>query len=107
VIERLSGLEDELTTLEATLADPTVFADQNRLRTASRRHKELLPVVETYRAYRARQADLDAAREMFADASGRAQEMRARSPRPRKIWPASTRSSRRCSCRVTRTTARG
>jgi peptide chain release factor 1 len=70
VIERLAGLEEELTTLEVTLADPALFADHARLRTVSRRHKELLPVVETYRAYRARQADLAAAREMFAEAAG-------------------------------------
>jgi peptide chain release factor 1 len=70
VIERLAGLEEELASLETALADPSLFTDQARLRTVSRRHKELLPVIETYRAYRARQADLAAAREMLVDAAG-------------------------------------
>jgi peptide chain release factor 1 len=68
--ERLQGLEGEYDAVEAQLADPAVLADPARLRDASRRLKQLTPLVDTYRRYQARQADLDAAHELLADATG-------------------------------------
>ena len=70
MIERLSGVEEEFLTVESQLTDPDVLADPTRLRDASRRYKELTPVVEAYRAYVGRQADLTAATELLADAEG-------------------------------------
>ena len=70
VIERLSGLEDEFRTVETRLTDPEVLADQVRLRAASRRYKELSPVVEAYRSYIARRDDLEAATELLEEAVG-------------------------------------
>ncbi len=49
------------------LSDPAVISDQRRLRDASRRHKELEPVVAAFRQYRAVAADLATAREMLGD----------------------------------------
>src|SRR5262245_7980648 len=70
MLERLAGLEEELHTVEAQLADPAVISDPSQLKAVSRRHKELSPLVEAYRRYQARLGDLDAARELFADATG-------------------------------------
>ncbi len=67
MLERLEGLEHEFASIEVRLADPAVLSDQNRLREVSRRHKELTPIVECVRRYRARVGDLAAAKEMFAD----------------------------------------
>jgi peptide chain release factor 1 len=69
VIDRLAGLEAEFAGLEGQLSDPAVLGDQTRLRTVSRRYKELTPVVACYRQYRSRSADAAAARELMADAA--------------------------------------
>jgi peptide chain release factor 1 len=75
VIERLAGLEDEYLAVEARLSDPEVLSDQRRLRTESKRYKDLTPLITAFRAYRARLDDLAAAREMFAETSGEEREM--------------------------------
>jgi len=67
VLDRLAGLESEYETTLIQLSDPAVIADQRKLRDVSRRHKELAPVVETFREYRAIASDLVTAREMLAD----------------------------------------
>ena len=70
MLERLAALEDEFAAVEAELADPAVLADPDRLRRAAKRHKDLGAIVSRYREYRARQEDLEAAREMLGDATG-------------------------------------
>jgi len=70
VIDRLAGLEAEFATLETLLADPAVVGDQTRLRTVSRRYKELTPLVACYREYRARTEDAAAAQELMVEATG-------------------------------------
>jgi len=70
VLERLAGLEEEFRAVEERLGDPDVLGDPARLRDISRRYKELGPIVAAYTAYKARLDDLDAAREMFAEATG-------------------------------------
>ena len=45
MIERLDKLEHEFADVEARLADPDVFADQDRYRELARRHKELNTLV--------------------------------------------------------------
>ena len=65
---RLDALGDELRELEARLADPATTADPDRLRDATRRYRELEPVVAAYAALRSRTADLEVARELLADA---------------------------------------
>ena len=74
-LERLQDLEGEYDAVEAQLADPAVLADPNQLRDASRRHKQLTPLVTAYRRYVARQADLDAAHELLPEATGEEREL--------------------------------
>jgi peptide chain release factor 1 len=74
-LERLQDLEGEYDAVEAQLADPAVLADPNQLRDASRRHKQLTPLVTAYRRYIARQADRDAAHELLAEATGDEREL--------------------------------
>jgi len=74
-LERLQDLEGEYEAVEAQLADPAVLADPNQLRDASRRHKQLTPLVTAYRRYIARQADRDAAHELLAEATGDEREL--------------------------------
>ena len=66
---RLAALEQELHQVEAGLSDPSTSADPTRLRELSRRHKELGPVVATWRQLRQARADLDTARQMLDEAS--------------------------------------
>jgi peptide chain release factor 1 len=64
VLERLADLEKEYDDVIAQLGDPAVLSDQNRLRDASRRHKQLEPVVNAYRQYRSAHDDLEVAKEL-------------------------------------------
>ena len=75
MLERLQDLEGEYDAVEAQLADPAVLSDHTQLRRVSKRHKELTPVVEAYRRYLALQSDLEAARELQAEASGGEREL--------------------------------
>jgi peptide chain release factor 1 len=75
VLERLQDLEGEYDAVEAQLADPAVLSDPARLRQVSKRHKELTPVVDAYRRYVVLQSDLEAARELQAEASGEEREL--------------------------------
>jgi peptide chain release factor 1 len=75
VLERLQDLEREYDAVEAQLADPAVLSDPTQLRRVSKRHKELTPVVDAYRRYLAFQSDLEAARELQAEASGDEREL--------------------------------
>ena len=69
MFDRLQTLEDEFVSLEASLSDPDIVSDQGRLRDVSRRYKDMTPVVDCIRRYRARTADAEAARELLGMAS--------------------------------------
>jgi peptide chain release factor 1 len=75
VLERLDELEREHSEVEARLADPQVFADQNRYQELAKRHHELEAIVSRARELRQAQADLSTAREMLSGASGDDREM--------------------------------
>ena len=70
MLDRLAGLEDECANVELMLGDPAVLADQTRLRDLSRRYKELGPIVERTRRYRARLDDLATAKELLTESAG-------------------------------------
>jgi peptide chain release factor 1 len=65
--ERLDEIEREHASVEASLADPEVIADQVRYTAAARRYHELEPVVALVRRRRAVEGDLSAARELLAE----------------------------------------
>src|SRR5262245_41386616 len=75
MLERLDDFERELADVEARLADPDVIADQERLVTTARRHKELDAIVTTGRSLAARQEDLATARELLTEAAGEDREV--------------------------------
>lgn len=68
--ERLDALAREHHEVEAMLADPEVLADQRRYVEMSRRHRELQPIVDAYAEWTATAGDVEAARELAADAEG-------------------------------------
>jgi peptide chain release factor 1 len=65
VFEQLADLEAELDRLEATLPDVYASGDRAAARDAGRRHAELRPVVDAYRAWRKANADVSDARELL------------------------------------------
>ena len=69
MFDRLQTVEDEFVSLEASLSDPEIGNDQPRLREVTRRYKDLTPVVDCVRRYRARTADAEAARELLTMAT--------------------------------------
>jgi peptide chain release factor 1 len=75
VLERLADLEREYEAVLKLLADPAVISDQRALRDVSRRHKELEPIVQRYREYRAALDQLSEAKQMFGDSSGEDREI--------------------------------
>ncbi len=68
--QRLSAVADEFRELEARLADPETATDPSRLRTVTRRYRELEPVVAVFRSIEARAADRATARELLEVAIG-------------------------------------
>ena len=60
-------LEMRLAELDASLADPAVAADAGRWRQRAREQSEVAAIVDRWRRYRAREADLAAARGLTAD----------------------------------------
>ena len=65
--EQFDRLALRLAELDATLADPAVSADMKRWRVLSREQAEVGGIVERYRRYQQREADLAAARGMQDD----------------------------------------
>ena len=53
--------------LDATLADPAVASDMKRYRSLSREHAQVQSVVDMFRHYERREADLASARELLGD----------------------------------------
>jgi peptide chain release factor 1 len=75
VLDRLASLEKEFIEVDAMLADPSVFSDQQKYVALSRRRKELEPIVDRYLKLLAAREDLGVAKEMFQDSSGEDREM--------------------------------
>src|SRR5438309_7904774 len=70
MLERLAVLEKEYDDVLRRLSDPDVIADQRALRDESKRHKQLEPIVQRYREYRAAIDQLAEAKEMLGSSSG-------------------------------------
>lgn len=77
MFESLTDLVAEYEDILQQLSDPALIADPRKLRDVSRRHHELAPVVDAYRAYRDTNTDLELAQEMLASADGDDRELLA------------------------------
>jgi peptide chain release factor 1 len=66
MFEQLADLETELEKLESRLPEIYAAGDQAAARDAGRRHAELKPIIDVYRAYRATASDVDDAKELLA-----------------------------------------
>ena len=71
----LGTLQAELASLEADLSDSAVLSDQGRLRDASRRYRELAPVVELTRRLVERRGDATTAHELLESANAEEREL--------------------------------
>jgi peptide chain release factor 1 len=69
LVRRLTELDAELEMLDAQLADPSVHADQRRVRSVAARRRMIDPTVRRWRRWRAAESSLRDARAMVA-ASG-------------------------------------
>ena len=67
MLEKLKALDLRYEDLETQLGDPKVYGDAEKLRQVNRELKELFPVVEAYRAYRAAEARRREAEELLHD----------------------------------------
>ena len=67
---RLESIERDYNELEVSLGSPEVLGDQNRLRDASRKYKQLTPLVQCIRDLRQAKGDAEAAKELMAETSG-------------------------------------
>ena len=67
MLDKLKDLEFRYEDLESQLGDPRVYGDAEKLRQVNRELKELLPVVETYRAYQAADSRRREAEELLHD----------------------------------------
>ena len=76
MFEAIEDLLVEYGGLEVRLADPNVHADQALARKLGKRYSELTPIAETYRAYQSNAEDLETARELSAEDSSFAEEIR-------------------------------
>ncbi|WP_419015373.1 peptide chain release factor 1 [Dysosmobacter sp.] len=67
MLDKLKDLDLRYEDLESQLGDPRVYGDAEKLRQVNRELKELLPVVETYRAYQAADSCRREAEELLHD----------------------------------------
>ena len=77
MLESVEALLAEHAELEASLADPAVIGDPDRLREVNRRYAELTPVVAAQRELDLAVGDLEAARELAAEDAAFAAEVPA------------------------------
>lgn len=68
--DRLASIERDYLELEVSLGSPEVLGDQNRLREASRKYKQLTPLIQCIRDLRTAQGDAEAAKELMNEMSG-------------------------------------
>ena len=67
MLDKLRDLDLRYEDLESQLGDPRVYGDAEKLRQVNRELKELLPVVETYRAYQTADSRRREAEELLHD----------------------------------------
>ena len=75
MFENLAGVESRFLELEQQLADPEVVSDIKQYTSLLKEHKNMTPIVETYRVYKKAEEDLDEAKAILDD-SGSDKEFR-------------------------------
>ncbi len=75
MLQRLADLAREHAEVEARLADPAVLGDQRLYASTARRYRELSEIVERSRQLEELRDDLQAAREMYAEADSAGREL--------------------------------
>ncbi len=75
MFENLAGVESRFLELEQQLADPEVVSDIKQYTALLKEHKNMTPIVETYRVYKKAEEDLDEAKAILDD-SGSDKEFR-------------------------------
>ena len=67
MLDKLKTIDDRFEAITSQLEDPATYADPDLLRRLTREQKELEPVAEAYRAYRAAEERERSARELLED----------------------------------------
>lgn len=67
MFENLAGVEGRFLELEQQLADPEVVSDIKKYTSLLKEHKNMTPIVETYRVYKKAEEDLDEAKAILED----------------------------------------
>jgi peptide chain release factor 1 len=75
MMDRLLSIERDFEELEASLGDPDIVGDQNKLRDASRRYKQMTPIVACIRAIRETEGNAQAARELMEQTVGEERDL--------------------------------
>lgn len=66
MLDKLKNVADRYEAIISQLEDPAIYQDPTRLAKLTREQKELTPLMEAYRAYRAAQEDMETAKEMLS-----------------------------------------
>ena len=69
MIDKLKKAEERFDKIEETLADPEIFTKQDEYTALMKERKNLLPIIEKFREYKASEQARDDAREMREDSS--------------------------------------
>lgn len=74
MLAKLDAILADFEQLEMSLSSPEVLGDQHRLRDASRRYKQMGPLVQCIRQYKSVLGNVEAARELIESASSQERE---------------------------------
>ena len=66
MLEKLAEIEKRYEEITAKLYDPEIAGNPNELRKYSKEHKDLQPLVETFRTFQAANKELAEAREIIS-----------------------------------------
>jgi len=65
MLEKLKAAEEKYISMEAALADPAIFSDNEKYATLMKEYKSLSPIIEKYREYKSTDAELSDLKEML------------------------------------------
>ncbi len=65
MLEKLKAAEEKYISMEAALADPAVFSDNEKYASLMKEYKALSPIIEKYREYKSANAELSDLKEML------------------------------------------